>query len=313
MISRAYYEDEADTILTAIVGAAGIRATTQAIQLGMKVALANKETLVTAGPMIQQALLEARQNEKKSVMIPVDSEHNSLFRLIYREEAEAIRRLILTASGGPFVDLSVDELACVTKEQVLKHPTWSMGAKITVDSAGMINKGLEVIETHYLFAAPYENIGVCIHRNSLVHAMLEFCDGSYTMHTYSPDMVFSIAHALFFPENVAYRHPQADAPPEWPVIHFEELSKDKYPGFYLCMEAGKAGGNAPAVFNGANEAAVAAFLADRIHFTQIAEVIDSVMDCAPIDHGSDLELFLEADAWGRKQAEQEIAKGTVAK
>ncbi len=311
MIYRAYHQGHADTILTAIVGAVGIRATLLAIELGMKIALANKEALVTAGPVIQNALLMAKKNSKQVSLIPVDSEHNSVFRLVYAQEAKNIGRVILTASGGPFIDLASEDLASITKNEVLRHPTWSMGPKITVDSAGMINKGLEIIEAHYLFALPYAELGVWIQRNSLIHALLELCDGSYCMHASSAHMIFPIAHALLFPDTMTEFHPQAQQPPQWPNITFEEVNKTKYPGFYIAIEAGKMGGSAPAIFNGANEVAVAAFLADQIHFTQIVDVIHSVMDCAQVEHGLGLEIFLAADAWARKQAQLEVEKKSM--
>ncbi len=310
MIASAQ-NDGADTLLTAIVGSAGIQATLQGIYLGMKIALANKETLVTAGPVIQKAMLESSAQkpiEKQASLLPTDSEHNSVFRMLYGLQKNDLRRIILSASGGPFRDLKPEELPSVTKERVLKHPNWSMGNKITVDSASMINKGLEMIEAHYVFSCPYERLEAWLHRPSLVHAIAELSDGSYLFHASSPDMVFPIAHVLFFPQSVPQKHIKAKVSLEWEALSFSKLQKELYPGFFLCLDAGKKGGTAPAILNAANEIAVKAFLQDKIHFTQIVNVISSIMDNADIQETDDLNTFLEADQWARNQAHTLIAK-----
>ena len=307
MIEQAHHEG-ADTILIAIVGAAGIKATLKAIELGMKVALANKESLVTAGPAIQKALELSFQKplKEQAVLLPVDSEHSSVFRLLYGLKSETVRRVILSASGGPFRDLEPEKLAGVTKEEVLQHPNWSMGAKITVDSAGMINKGLEMIEAHYLFSWPYASLDAWIHRDSLVHALVELSDGSYLLHASHTDMAFPIAHVLFFPEPVAKEPIAATSPLEWNPLDFSTVSAERYPGFYACLEAGKTGGTAPAVLNAANEIAVAAFLSGQIHFTQIVRLIKLVLDRAKIEKTVELGTFLEADKQARSLAKSSL-------
>ena len=294
----------ADTVLIAIVGAAGIAATLKAIELGMKVALANKESLVTAGPAIQRALDISFQKplKEQALLLPVDSEHNSVFRLLYGLKSESVRRVILSASGGPFRDLEPEKLANVSKQEVLKHPNWSMGAKITVDSAGMINKGLELIEAHYLFSWPYETLEAWIHRDSLVHALVELSDGSYLLHASHTDMVFPIAHVLFFPEPVPRKPIAATGPLEWDPLDFSDVSAARYPGFYVCLQAGKAGGTAPAILNAANEVAVTAFLSGQIHFTQIVTLIKLVLDRSKIEKTEELGLFIEADKRARSIA-----------
>ena len=307
MISVAEQEG-ADTILTAIVGAAGIQATLHALKLGLKIALANKETLVTAGPAIQALCKKQKAKGEIPVILPVDSEHSSVFRLLDQLSPSNIRRIILTASGGPFRELSLDELARVDKAMVLQHPTWSMGAKITVDSAGMVNKGLELIEAHYLFGLPYPMLHVWIHSDSIVHAIGDLSDGSFLFHASAPDMVFPIAHALLYPETLSQRHSVATQPPQWPALGFSEVDKKRYPGFHICLAAAHNGGTATAILNATNEIAVAGFLKDQIHFTQIPDILESVMNMAKFENGSDLGLYLEADAWARVQAQDYLKK-----
>lgn len=294
-------QDGVDTVLTAVVGAAGIRATIKAIELSMKVALANKETLVTAGPAILSLLRKKIESgNDPAPIVPVDSEHNAVFQLIEKIRADHVRRIILTASGGPFFDLPLERLTSVTRTEVLSHPTWSMGPKITVDSAGMINKGLEMIEAHYLFSIPYDRLGVYIHRKSLVHAMVETRDGGYHLHASSPDMIFPVAHALQYPDPTQLVHEEALSPDLWDPISFHPVQMERYPGFGLCLEAGKTGGTAPAVFNGANEVAVDLFLNGRIGFTDIVRLIQLVMDEAEFVTGEDLEIYLDADRAARE-------------
>ena len=298
-------EEGVDTAVIAIVGAAGIEATLLAIRLGMKVALANKEALVTAGPSIQSALRKSltKPIAEQAVLLPVDSEHSSVFRLSHNlHPSNQLHKVILTASGGGLRDLSLQQLLSVTKKEVLNHPTWSMGSKITVDSAGLINKGLEVIEAHYLFALAYERLDVWIHRESLTHAIIELSDGSYLLHASAADMVFPIAYALFFPEALPKSHPQASLPLAWPSLDFVRPDKERFPGFYLCLDTARVGGTAPAIFNAANEVAVDAFLKEQIQFTQIPNIIQAVLEAAQFEHGEELALFLQADAWSRQKA-----------
>ncbi|MCB1173384.1 MAG: 1-deoxy-D-xylulose-5-phosphate reductoisomerase [Leptospiraceae bacterium] len=292
-----------DTVLTAVVGAVGIAVTMLAIERGLKIALANKETLVTAGPAIQSRLVELEQQGMPlPVILPVDSEHNAIFQLVQNLPAGHLREIILTASGGPFREFSPEQIAQVKREQVLNHPTWSMGPKITVDSAGMINKGLEIIEAHYLFGIDYDHLDALIHPDSIVHGMVGCHDGSYLFCASSPHMVFPIAHCLCYPDPVMVRHPMAAEPVHWAALRFDPVDRQKYPGFQLAIAAGRAGGTGPAVFNAANEIAVAAFLADQIRFTQIPVVIEETMAASIIATGGELELYLEADQIARQKA-----------
>lgn len=288
----------ADTVLTAIVGAAGLLATIRAIELRYKIALANKETLVTAGPVIRSLLLSIPEKERPP-MLPVDSEHNSLFQLLELVRPESVRRLILTASGGPFRTTPLSDLPGVNREQVLSHPTWSMGPKITVDSAGMINKGLEVIEAHFLFGRPYEQIDVVIHPQSQIHALLELRDGSYLMAGATPSMLFPVAHALLYPEISSKAHPVARSPEEWPALTFESVDPLRYPGFQVCKEAAMRGGSAPAVLNAANEELVSAFLAGRTGFHEIPELLKEVLDGVSWFPEGALADYIEVDRRAR--------------
>ncbi len=298
----------ADTVLVAIVGADGIEATLHALKLGLKVALANKEVLVTAGPAIRAFLRKnaERSGGSSAVILPVDSEHNAVFQLLNNLRLDHLRRVILTASGGPFYDRSPQELKNVSREEVLNHPTWSMGAKISVDSAGMINKGLELIEAHFLFDLPYEQLLVLIHRQSLAHAMVELRDGAYMIHASHPDMTFPIAHALYFPDPVPVVHRTATLPFEWEAMRFRQVSASSFPGFLLCLQAAQTGGTAPAIFNAANEMAVKFFLEGQIGFTTIPDIIKGVLNSSKIEAGEELELFLTADREARKMAYRQI-------
>lgn len=318
MISKAA-EAGADTILLAMMGSDGTRVILKAIELGLKIILANKESLVLAGPVIQQAMEQARQQprqqtgvqssvKREAVLLPIDSEHNSLFRLLHGADQGSIKRMIITASGGALRDIESKDLLSVTKEMVLKHPSWNMGAKITVDSATMINKGLELIEAHYLFSCPYDTLEAWLHRASLVHAILELKDGTYSFHASASNMIFPIAHALYFPEALLFEPSSMLSPLDWQALSFQKISPERYPGFYLCKAAAKKGGTAPAILNAANEVAVNAFLADEIHFTKIIEIVQHVLDISNIEQSNSLDVFLEADKWGRSTAESYLKK-----
>lgn len=320
------YESEADTVLTAIVGAAGIDATVAAIRCGKKIALANKETLVTAGPAIQYEIEQSKSNQnqrsnqnensnqelilgqKSTSIIPVDSEHNAAFQLIERILPARIRKLILTASGGPFRDLSIEQIRQVTKEQVLNHPTWKMGPKISVDSAGMINKGLELIEAHFLFQIGYDQLDARIHRSSYVHAMLQTSDGAFLLASSPPDMVFPIAHSLHYPKPVPIVHKPDDDCVNWPAFEFESVDFNKYPGLKLAIEAGRQGGTAPAILNAANEVAVNLFLNSEIEFFRIPEIIDDGLQQIIVEKGTELSLFIEADRKTRHYLNNRFSK-----
>ncbi|HNN82424.1 MAG TPA: 1-deoxy-D-xylulose-5-phosphate reductoisomerase, partial [Leptospiraceae bacterium] len=228
-----------------------------------------------------------------------DSEHNALFQLVESQKKENIASLTLTASGGSFRDLPLEKLKNVTVEEALNHPTWKMGPKITVDSAGLINKGLEVIEAHFLFGIPYENIEVVIHPESIVHGMLTLIDGATLMYASHPDMIYPIAHSLFYPK-MTPKVLIESKPPKWKKLNFWEPNAKRYPALALAYETGKKGGTAPALFNAANEEAVNLFLNKKIQFTQIPEKIDSVLQSIPIEYPEALEPFLEADRKARE-------------
>ena len=316
---EAAVADGADTVLTAVVGAVGIQATLLSLRLGVKVALANKETMVTAGPAIQALLApenfasDTREQSRGSsrasrpVILPVDSEHNAIFQVLQGLRPDHIRRVILTASGGPFREWPVAKIQNVSRAEVLNHTTWKMGPKITANSASTINKGLELIEAHFLFTIPYADLDVLIHKDSYVHGMAETRDGGYLLCASRPHMVFPIAHALLYPDPVPTPHAMATPPPAWPGLAFEAVDPARYPGFALCRAAGERGGTAPAILNAANEEAVRLFLDDAISFTGIPQLIDAVLNRLPVESGTDVEIFLEADRRARELA-REAAK-----
>ncbi|EMN12356.1 1-deoxy-D-xylulose-5-phosphate reductoisomerase [Leptospira borgpetersenii] len=287
-------EPEVQIVITAIVGSVGLRPTIAAITSGKRLGIANKETLVTFGPLVNSLIAK-----HKTKVVPVDSEHNALFQLLESLNRDSVEKIVLTASGGSFRDLSVEQLAYVTKEQALHHPTWNMGPKITVDSNGMINKGLEVIEAHFLFGVPYERIGVVIHPQSIAHGIVELKDGASFVYASYPDMIFPIAHSLFHPEPVP-KSLRSYSAKDWGKLEFWEPDLKRYPGLGLAFEAGKAGGTAPCIFNAANEAAVELFLKDEIRFTEIPDYIWYTLDEMPIDFPTSLEEYEEVDRIARK-------------
>ena len=272
--------NEVDTVIIAISGAAAIRITLHCLRLGFKIGLANKEVLVTVGTVLQDLMQCIHRNpqnplQKKGFILPIDSEHNSLFQLTENRKKDDIYKWILTASGGPFLNYSWQQVKKMKKKDVLTHPTWKMGDKITVDSAGMINKGLEVIEAVQLFSIRINDIAIYIHPQSYVHAMIQLKNGSYMLHASEPDMRFPIAHILNYPE---YSPLSTCSPAEWPVIDFQIAVKDKFPGFALALECARLGGVVPAIFNAANESAVDEFLNDHIDFYQIPDIITEVLE-----------------------------------
>ncbi len=287
---------DADVVLNAVVGAAGLQASLAALRAGKRLALANKESLVAGGPLVLEAL-RAGAGE----LIPVDSEHSAILQCLQTCERRSVRRLILTASGGPFRERSRDSLVDVAPADALRHPTWSMGAKITVDSATLVNKALEVIEAHFLFDVPYDRIEVVLHPQSIVHSMVEFVDGSVLAQLGPPNMELPILYALAHPKRVEDDSVAFDPVAAGPLT-FERLDGERFPAFGLGVEAGRRGGTAPAVFNAANEEAVAAFLQGRLPFLGIADVIARVLD----DHAprpvEDLATVLSADARARVAA-----------
>jgi 1-deoxy-D-xylulose-5-phosphate reductoisomerase len=286
---------EADIVLNAVVGAAGLDATLAALRAGKRVALANKETLVVAGALAEKACVEGGGE-----IVPVDSEHSAILQCIGSRPRADIRRIILTASGGPFRGWSEDQLEKATLEDALRHPTWSMGRKITIDSATLANKALEVIEAHFLFGLPYERIEVVVHPQSIVHSFVEFVDGSVVAQMSVPTMELPVLYALTHPERAA----DEGLPPFDPVavspLTFEPVDAAKFPALKLGIGAGKRGGAAPAVYNAANEQAVALFLAGRIRFGDIPRAIESALDKLGDMPGQSREELLEADAASRR-------------
>lgn len=293
--------DGADMVLIAIVGTAGLHPALDAIETGKDLAVASKEILVMAGEAVTSAA------QKRGVKIlPVDSEHNAIFQCLDGRASE-VRRIILTASGGPFRETRASELGSVTVEQALKHPTWNMGPKITVDSATLFNKGLEMIEAHWLFNVGMDRVEVVIHPQSIVHSMVEFADGSTLAQLSYSNMCFPIQYAVTWPERV---------PNSLPPLDFSTLSKleffppryDDFPALNLARRAGESGGTLPAVMNAANEVAVAAFLKRQIRFPHIWQTVGQVMDRHQNVAHPDLDAILAADKWARAEASAAIGK-----
>ena len=285
-----------DLILVAVTGINGLAPTLAALENRTTVALANKETLVAGG-----ALVMSRASEKGTQIIPVDSEHSAIFQCFEDRNKAAVEKLILTASGGPFLDYAREELENVTPEQALQHPKWQMGVKITVDSASMINKGLEIIEAHWLFDVPYEKIEVVIHPQSIIHSMVQYADGAVLAQLGLPDMRVPIQYALTYPRRRGNSFPR----PDFTVIDkltFRKPDLERFPGLRLACEAGKAGGTMPAVYNAANEVAVELFLQKRIRFTQIPALIEKVMGSHPPVQAGCIGEILAADHWAREKA-----------
>ncbi|RPJ74398.1 MAG: 1-deoxy-D-xylulose-5-phosphate reductoisomerase [Desulfobacteraceae bacterium] len=288
--------ESAQVTLSAIVGAAGLLPTLAAIDAGKTVALANKETLVMAG-----ALVTARAAEKGVLILPVDSEHSAIFQCLLGQRREALEQILLTASGGPFLNRPGATFAAITREETLRHPNWSMGAKITVDSATLMNKGLEVLEACWLFNVPQEKIRVVVHPQSIVHSMVAFRDGSVIAQLGVPDMKSAIAYALSYPERLPLGLPlPAFSGPL--ALTFQEPDVERFPCLHLAFKAGRVGGTMPAVLNAANEAGVAAFLETRIGFTDIASLIAHVLERHTPVAEPELGEILAADRWARGAA-----------
>ncbi|MFZ4716872.1 MAG: 1-deoxy-D-xylulose-5-phosphate reductoisomerase [Chthoniobacterales bacterium] len=285
---------EADIVLIAIVGTAGLRPALKALESGKDLAVASKEILVMAG---EEVMATAKRSGRR--VLPVDSEHNAIFQCLEGKDPSTIKRLILTCSGGPFRNASAADLASVTPEQALRHPTWSMGRKISIDSATLFNKGLEMIEARWLFDIPMEKIDVVIHPQSIVHSMVEFVDGSILAQMSTTDMALPIQYALTYPERV----PGPCAPLDLTTLgrlDFQAPRTDLFPALDLARRAGNAGGTLPAVLNAANEAAVEAFLAGKIAFPGIWEGVAHAMDAVPFVGNPKLEELIEADRAARE-------------
>ena len=296
---------EVDTVMAAIVGAAGLRPTLAAAQAGKKILLANKETLVMAGNVFMDAV-----RASGSVLLPIDSEHNAIFQVLPRgydgnPSKNGVRRILLTASGGPFRNTPMHELQNVTPEQACAHPNWVMGRKISVDSASMMNKGLEVIEAHWLFNAGADDIQVVVHPQSVIHSLVEYVDGSVLAQLGNPDMRTPIAYALAYPERIAAGVAPLDLF-KVATMNFTAPDFERFPCLALAYQALRAAGTAPAILNAANEVAVAAFLDKKMPFLSIPRIISAVLDAVPVNAVNSLADVLDADAAARRAAQQQL-------
>ena len=295
-LTRMVEETEADMVLVAVVGTAGLAPALAALRTGKDLAVASKEILVLAGSAVMG---EAKKHQRQ--VLPVDSEHNAIFQCLQGAKSQEVRKIILTASGGPFRKSSVEDLKKVTVAQALKHPTWSMGKKITIDSATMFNKGLEMIEAHWLFGLPMSQVEVVVHPQSLVHSLVEFVDGSVLAQLSVTDMCFPIQYAVTYPKRLPSGLPPLDLA-KIGSLTFEAPDEKRFPALRLAREAGEAGGTLPGVFNAANEVAVEAFLEEKISFPRIWEMVEKVMAAHANEKKPDLAAIIAADQWARAQA-----------
>ncbi len=293
---------EAELVMSAMVGALGLRPTLAGIKAGKDIAFANKEVLVIAGELITAAVRDNRVH-----LLPVDSEHNAIFQCLEGRSRAALKRIILTASGGPFRELPAERFASVTVEQALNHPTWRMGNKITIDSATLMNKGLEVIEARWLFDLRPEQVSVVIHPQSVIHSMVEMIDGSVIAEMAIPDMAIPVAYALAYPERLPLKHLKPLSFAECARLTFEEPDLARFPCLGMAYEALRAGATMPACLNAANEELVAGFLAGRVRFIDIPRHIEAVMRRHTNAPACSLEDLLEVDGWARAQARELIA------
>lgn len=294
---------EAEMVMSALVGAIGLAPTLAAIRAGKTIALANKEALVISGELM------TREARKYGVQIlPVDSEHNAIFQALHGYRREQVKRIILTASGGPFLRRPAEELPSVTVAEALKHPTWKMGSKITIDSATLMNKGLEVIEARWLFNLPPEQVAVIVHPQSIVHSMVEYIDGSVLAQLGIPDMTIPISYILAYPERLPLTHlPSLDLVAAQQLT-FAQPDFGKFPCLQLAYDALARGGTCPAVLNAANEVTVESFLAEEIRFTDIAALNRQVLDAHTPQPVNTLEELLEADRWARAYARAALSR-----
>jgi 1-deoxy-D-xylulose-5-phosphate reductoisomerase len=295
--------DACDSVVAAIVGAAGLPSTLAAARAGKRLLLANKESLVLAGELLMQAA-----SANGAVIVPIDSEHNAIFQCLAGNPGEMPARITLTASGGPFRGWTREALATVTPAQAVAHPKWSMGPKISVDSASLMNKGLEVIEAHHLFGVSGERIRVLVHPQSLVHSFVDFADGSTLAQLGLPDMRTALAVGLGWPRRIASGVPALDLLAEGGLLEFAPPDLDAFPCLALAFRALQAGDAAPAVLNAANEEAVSAFLQGRIGFLSIPDVVAHALDAMPATPADSIDALLDADAWARAQACAFIAR-----
>ncbi len=295
--------EEADMVLVSIIGTAGLKPTLCAIEVGKDLAIASKEILVMAGEVVMN-----KAREKGINVLPVDSEHNAIFQCLQGNKggADQVSRLILTASGGPFRTTPREQLANVTLEQALNHPTWKMGRKITIDSATLFNKGLEMIEARWLFGIPMERVDVIVHPQSIVHSLVEYCDGSILAQLSSSDMCFPIQYAVTWPDRTVNSLKKLDLA-QIAALKFEAPRWEDFPALRLARQSGLAGGTMPAMFNAANEEAVQAFIDGKLGFTGIWETVEQVLSRATArDYQGRLDMILEDDAWAREEARRVI-------
>jgi 1-deoxy-D-xylulose-5-phosphate reductoisomerase len=290
-----------DLVINALVGSVGLLPSFEAIESGKNLAIANKETLVMAGDLLIQ-----KAKEKNVKILPIDSEHSAILQCLLTGKKNEVKRLILTASGGPFLKRKKEDLKNVKVAEALSHPTWEMGKKITVDSATLMNKGLEVIEAHWLFDMPADKIKVLIHPQSIVHSMVEFVDGSLVAQMSIPDMRLPIQYALFYPERLPTNNKPLDLT-QMKNLTFEEPDREKFPCLEICYQALQMGGTAPAVLNAANEMAVKAFLEGKLPFVEIHEVVNQTLNRHKVAKESGLDDILNADKWSREEANRIIS------
>lgn len=302
--ARLVREVEADVVLNAIVGFAGLEATMATLEQGTPLALANKESLVSGGRVVTELAAE-----RHAPIIPVDSEHSALFQLLAGERRDAVQSLVLTASGGPFRGRSAADLVGITPADALAHPTWTMGAKVSIDSATLMNKGLEVIEAHHLFGAPYDDIEVVVHPQSLVHALVRLVDGALLAHLGMPDMRVPIAYALFYPE----RRPLPTAPLDLAAgpLEFAPPDVETFRCLDLARAAGRAGDAATCALNAANEVAVQGFLDGRVPFLGIPLVVEQVLERLDAPAPRTYEDIVGLDSWAREEATASLEKGVM--
>ena len=297
--------EETNYVINALVGFKGLIPTLLAIRAKKDIGLANKETLVACGHIVSKEVKENRVN-----LYPIDSEHSAIFQCLKGERKSNVEKLILTASGGSFRDKNRDELVNVTVKEALNHPNWSMGQKITIDSATMVNKGLEIIEAHWLFDMPYEKIDVVVHKESIIHSMVEFKDGAIKAQLGTPDMRIPIMYALSYPNRLKIDTERLDFS-KIAQMHFKPVDYERYPAVKMAIEVGKKGGSLPTVYNASNEVAVDAFLNSKIKFLSIERIIEKTINAHTNISNPSLEEVLASDAWARDYASKLIESGDI--
>ncbi len=297
-LEAAIRSSEADLVVSAVSGAVGLAPTLATLDTGRDIALANKESIVMAGSLVMQ-----KASDTGSTVIPVDSEHSAIFQAMRGEKRDHVRRIMLTASGGPFRTASRRHMARVTPREALEHPTWGMGTKITIDSATMMNKALEIVEAKWLFGLEVSQIDVVVHPQSVVHSLVEYCDGSTIAQMGYPDMAVPVRFALAYPEREKANAKRLDLP-DIESLTFHRPDFERFPALQLGYRAAEEGGSMGAVMNAANEVAVRAFLESRIGFLDIVEIAERVMDLHRVVHPSEVAEIMEIDSWARKEAEK---------